>query len=140
MLFLQLKILFLIDYYTLLVYWHVKSIEIWIESRRVFEGFFPSDKMGDNIKVVVRLRPRNESELREPIIVKEKGNSVTVQDRTFHFDKVFGSMDTQQDIFVHVAAEMLDQARLSNSGISRLPLHHFRLWPNWCWKDLDNGR
>ena len=96
--------------------------------------------MGDNIKVVVRLRPRNESELREPIIVKEKGNSVTVQDRTFHFDKVFGSMDTQQDIFDHVAAEMLDQARLSNSGISRLQLHHFRLWPNWCWKDLDNGR
>lgn len=78
------------------------------------------EQAGQNVKVVVRCRPMNDiemSEEAEPVIECEtsrKEVSVMVAGsagkvESYHFDKVFDSGSTQEQVYQHVAAEIVEE-------------------------------
>lgn len=66
------------------------------------------------VRVVIRVRPLIAAELRsganECVTVDEKTGSVFVNDRTFHFDGVFGTNCSQEYVYAKSVREMLNSS------------------------------
>ncbi|KAJ3411162.1 kinesin motor protein cin8 [Chytridiales sp. JEL 0842] len=74
-----------------------------------------------NINVVVRVRPRNQKEVREnsPVVITTNGakgkelhvkpNVADPTSKTYSFDKVFGPESDQETVFKDVVSPMLDE-------------------------------
>ena len=72
------------------------------------------DEKDQNIEVVVRVRPRNEREIRENahVMVETEGNQLVVKqdfEKTFSFDHVFGPTDSQEKVFNAVVLNMISE-------------------------------
>lgn len=112
-----------------------------------------------NIHVVVRCRGRNDREVRENsgVVVSTdgvKGKSVelsmgpsALNNKTYHFDKVFSPAADQSMIYEDVVTPLLDEVGTqgvlfklslltSRTDASRLQLHRFRIWPDGHRKDV----
>ena len=92
----------------------VERYGLKLTSQTSFASEMKKDEKDQNIEVVVRVRPRNDREIKENahVVVETEGNQLTVKqdfEKTFSFDHVFGPTDSQEKVFNAVVLNMISE-------------------------------
>ena len=95
-------------------HFEVERYGLKLTSKTSFASEMKKDEKDQNIEVVVRVRPRNDREIKENahVVVETEGNQLTVKqdfEKTFSFDHVFGPTDSQEKVFNAVVLNMISE-------------------------------